>query len=100
MTTSDIGARAAEPTAGGPGRYGADLAVIAGCVSEITGLPVEAVVPEAHLIDDLYIDSVAKVELMVACETNFGVAIPDEVIADLQTVHSVLLYLASVREAA
>ncbi|MFK4099072.1 acyl carrier protein [Streptomyces sp. NPDC019531] len=70
-----------------------NLRRMAALIAEITGLPEEAVVPEADLVEDLYIDSVAKIELMVACETRFGVHIPDDVSGELRTVGAVLDHL-------
>lgn len=70
-----------------------NLRQMAALIAEITGLPEEQVVPEADLIEDLYIDSVAKIELMVACENRFGVHIPDEISGELRTVKAVLDHL-------
>jgi acyl carrier protein len=62
-------------------------------ISKITGLPADAVVPDADLVDDLCVDSVAKIELMVACEARYGIQVPDDVVSRFRTVRSVLDYL-------
>ena len=70
-----------------------NLEIVATVIAEITGMDPAAIVPEANLVDDLYIDSVAKIELVVACQQHFGIYIPDEAITELVTVRSVLNYL-------
>ncbi|ORT59096.1 hypothetical protein BKD26_13810 [Streptomyces sp. CB03238] len=94
MTASDITDSRPGTAAGAAAAKAANLELMASLIAEITGLPKNAVVPEADLVDDLYIDSVAKIELMVACETRFGVQIPDEVVNELRDVEAVLDYLA------
>jgi acyl carrier protein len=74
-----------------------DMSLVASLISGITGLPADAVVEDADLIEDLYIDSVAKIELLVACESHFGVEIPDEAVAELHTVADILAYLEAHR---
>ncbi|GAA3225420.1 acyl carrier protein [Nonomuraea helvata] len=69
------------------------LAEFAEIVREIVGIPVAEVQPEAHLRDDLDIDSLSLVEIMVAVEDRFGVATPDEIAADLETVDAVLNHI-------
>ncbi|MER6949655.1 acyl carrier protein [Nonomuraea sp. NPDC005983] len=66
------------------------LSEFAEIVSEVVGLPVGEVQPDSHLRDDLDIDSLSMVEIMVAVEEKFGVATPDEIAADLETVGAVL----------
>jgi acyl carrier protein len=41
---------------------------------------------DAHIIDDLDIDSLSAVELLVAAQDRFNVEIPDDTIRDLRTV--------------
>lgn len=69
------------------------LARLAAFISEITGVDEHDVVPVARLSEDLDIDSIARVELMVGCEDRFGVRIPDDVAAELQSVQDVLDYV-------
>ncbi|MFC9244928.1 acyl carrier protein [Streptomyces sp. NPDC057136] len=94
MTTSDITDSPLRSAATADADKAANLELMASLIAEITGLPKDKVVPEADLIEDLYIDSVAKIELMVACETRFGVHIPDDVVNELRDVEAVLDYLA------
>ncbi|MFI2641576.1 acyl carrier protein [Streptomyces sp. NPDC018610] len=74
-----------------------DLRRIAVIVAEITGLEEDEIRPDAELVDDLCIDSVARIELMVACESRLGVAMPDEVVNRLRTVDDVLDHFAAAR---
>ncbi|GII02772.1 acyl carrier protein [Planobispora takensis] len=66
------------------------LAEFAEIVHEVAGIPVAEVQAGSHLRDDLDIDSLSLVEIMVAVEEKFGVATPDEIAADLETVSAVL----------
>ena len=58
------------------------------------GCDAEAVKPEATL-KDLGADSLAAVELMMAMEEATGVTISDEDMASLQTVGSIMDYVAA-----
>lgn len=53
----------------------------------------DAVTLEATLSDDLGADSLDAVELNMALEDEFGVAIPDEELAKLKTVGDIVAYL-------
>jgi len=57
-------------------------------------LDVEAaeVVPTASFIDDLGADSLDLFELVMSIEDAFGVAIPNEELANIKTVQDVLNY--------
>jgi acyl carrier protein len=54
------------------------------------GISPEMVTPTAALAEDLGVDSVDAVELMLALEREFNVALPDEAIADVRTVQGVI----------
>ena len=61
--------------------------------------PVENVVPEASLIEDLDADSLDIVDLTIAVEEEFStdeieLEIPEEDAADIRTVQDLLDYLA------
>ena len=61
--------------------------------------PVEKVVPEANLIEDLDADSLDIVDLTIAVEEEFSsgdieLEIPEEDAADIRTVQDLLDYLA------
>jgi len=53
------------------------------------GISPELITPAAQL-DDLGVDSVDAVEFALALEREFNVRLPDEVIADVQTVQDVI----------
>jgi acyl carrier protein len=57
---------------------------------ERLGMPSEAVTPAAELIEDLGVDSVDAVELTLALEREFGMSLPDDVLADVRTVQDVI----------
>ncbi len=46
--------------------------------------------PEASLSDDLGIDSLSAVELSLELESNFGIRIEDEELANLKTVQDII----------
>jgi acyl carrier protein len=54
------------------------------------GISAELITPAAQLADDLGVDSVDAVEFTLALEREFNVRLPDEVIADVQTVQDVI----------
>lgn len=53
----------------------------------------DKVKPTARLTEDLEADSLDAVELNMAMESEFGVAIPDEKLAELKTVQDIFDYL-------
>jgi acyl carrier protein len=54
------------------------------------GISGELISPAAQLAEDLGVDSVDAVEFALALEREFNVRLPDEVIADVQTVQDVI----------
>ena len=52
-----------------------------------------SVTMEASLTEDLELDSLAAVDLNAALEEELGVAMPDEVLKDVQTVGDIVRYL-------
>lgn len=54
-------------------------------VSEL-GLDEDKITPEARFEEDLEVDSLGVVELLMALEDEFGVAIPDEEAESIGTV--------------
>jgi acyl carrier protein len=54
------------------------------------GISTELITPAAQLADDLGVDSVDAVEFALALEREFNVRLPDEVIAEVQTVQDVI----------
>ena len=53
----------------------------------------ESITMETNLIDDLGADSLDVVELIMALEDSFGIAISDEDAAELYTVRRIVEYL-------
>ena len=66
------------------------VAGIGEIVEEICGIPASQVTPEKKFLEDLEVDSLGMVEIAVAAQDNFGVAIPDEQLRNLETVQSVV----------
>ncbi len=61
-------------------------------IVEELGVEDSEVTPEALFIDDLGADSLDLFELVMSIEDAFGVAIPNEELADIKTVQDVLDY--------
>jgi acyl carrier protein len=68
----------------------ADLAEI---VNEVAGIPVEDVKLDKSFVDDLDVDSLSKVEVVVAAEEKFGVSIPDDEVKNLKTVGDAVSFI-------
>jgi len=62
-------------------------------VSESLGVLAEDVTPEKSLSIDLGADSLDTVELILECEKEWNLAIPDEEAEKLKTVGEVVAYL-------
>lgn len=59
-------------------------------VSEMTGLKSERIDPEAHLYNDLGVDSLKGIELAVAVQEKFGIRVSDSRISQINTVKLVV----------
>ncbi len=59
-------------------------------LSRLSGLETEEITEESHLYTDLGLDSLMALELLLSMEQTFGITIPDEKAAGLQTVKDVL----------
>ncbi|HEY1121427.1 MAG TPA: acyl carrier protein [Haloferula sp.] len=57
------------------------------------GIDAKAVKPESRFIEDLGADSLDTVELVMAVEEEFDVAVPDEVAEKLRTVGELVKWL-------
>jgi len=66
-------------------------------VAKQLGKPVEEVVPEKRLIDDLDADSLDTVELTMAFEDEFEIEIPDQEAEKLLTVQAIIDYIKEKR---
>lgn len=62
-------------------------------VLEQLGVDEEEVTSDASIVDDLGADSLDLVELVMSCEEEFGVEIPDEDAEPLKTVGAWVTYL-------
>ncbi|ROS73698.1 acyl carrier protein [Cellulomonas sp. PhB143] len=69
------------------------LAGLAEIVSEETGLPTDAVLPEKSFTDDLDIDSLSMMTIVTHAEDKFDVRIPDDDVKNLQTVGDAVSYI-------
>ena len=57
------------------------------------GCEASEVTENASIIEDLGADSLDVVEMLMAIEENFGVAVPDEEIPNLKTVKDIISYV-------
>lgn len=55
-------------------------------LTDRVGIPPDAAVPGARLVDDLGLDSLDAVELVIALEQQFGIDVSDAEVARLETV--------------
>ena len=62
-------------------------------LEEFSGIHADEVVPEAHLADDLDIDSLSLIEIVVSVQDKFGIEIPDNDLKYLKTVSDVVGYV-------
>ena len=62
-------------------------------LAEHSHIPQRDITTQAHLVEDLGLDSLDSVELVMAVEEEFGIEIPDEVAEKLLTVPELLQYL-------
>lgn len=72
-----------------------NLAALAQMFQDYAGVDAEDVVPEAHVTNDLGINSLALVEITIRTEDAFGVRLDDRTVAGFDTVSDVLDYLES-----
>ena len=56
------------------------------CAVEVLSVDADKVVPEAKFGDDLDADSLDLVELVMALEDEFGVAVPEDELEGIETV--------------
>ena len=68
----------------------ADLADI---VNEVAGVPTDDVQLDKSFTDDLDVDSLSMVEIATAVEDKFGVAIPDDELANIKTVGDAISFI-------
>jgi acyl carrier protein len=61
--------------------------------SEEFGVSFDEITGNAHLTDDLGLDSIDCVEFAIILEEEFGIAIPDDDFDELLTVSSICAYI-------
>ena len=71
------------------------LEKIKSIVADQLGVDEDQVTEDASFIDDLGADSWDTVELIMACEEEFDVEIPDEDAQKIRTVKDVIEYIES-----
>ena len=62
-------------------------------IAEQLGIDKEKIQPESHLINDLKADSLDVVAMVMDLEQEYGIEIPDEDLAQLQTVQNILDFI-------
>ncbi|MHB8339657.1 MAG: acyl carrier protein [Mycobacteriales bacterium] len=72
------------------------LTGLAEIINEVSGRDASLVVPEATFSGDLDLDSLTMVEVVVAAEQRFDVRIPDEDVAELESVSDAIRYIQRV----
>jgi acyl carrier protein len=65
------------------------------CAVEVLSVEESAVTPDAKFGDDLDADSLDLVELVMALEEEFDIAVPEEELADVETVGQAFDLVAS-----
>lgn len=56
-----------------------------GLITGYAGIAPDKITDDCHLLDDLGIDSLEKIEILMVAEVEFGIAISDEEAQDAQT---------------
>ena len=66
-------------------------------LEEVAGVSPADATPEKSFTDDLDVDSLSMVEIATAVEDKFGVAIPDDELANIKTVGDAISYITANR---
>lgn len=66
---------------------------LAEILEEVAGVLPEDVSPEKSFTDDLDVDSLSMVEIATAVEDKWGVAIPDDELANIKTVGDAIKFI-------
>ena len=70
---------------------------LAEILEEVAGVTPADATPEKSFTDDLDVDSLSMVEIATAVEDKFGVAIPDDELANIKTVGDAITYITANR---
>ena len=63
---------------------------VARILQDSVGVEAERIRPDARLVEDLGIDSLDRIELVFELESAFGIEIPDQAVAQVQTVEDIV----------
>lgn len=66
---------------------------LAEILEEVAGVLPADVAPEKSFTDDLDVDSLSMVEIATAVEDKWGVAIPDDELANIKTVNDAMKFI-------
>jgi acyl carrier protein len=66
---------------------------LAEILEEVAGVTPADATPEKSFTDDLDVDSLSMVEIATAVEDKFGVAIPDDELANIKTVGDAISFI-------
>ncbi|MBE5766883.1 MAG: acyl carrier protein [Clostridiales bacterium] len=66
---------------------------VAAMIAEQLSVPQSKVTREARLLEDLKADSANVMMLILDLETEFGLAVEDDVLANMRTVNDIVTYL-------
>lgn len=64
-------------------------------LQEQLGIPLSDLTPEARLIEDLGADSLDLLELVMECESEFDIDIPDAAADTFLTIHDLTTYITA-----
>lgn len=59
-------------------------------MSDIIEIPLEELDCDAHLIDELGVDSLLALEVVSALEKRFGIEVPEEELVEFTTVNKII----------
>lgn len=61
-------------------------------IQEVLPIDIEELTPEAQLVEDLGADSLDVIEIVMGCEEELGIAVPDDDAETLTTVGALIDY--------
>ncbi len=70
---------------------------LAEILEEVAGVAPADATPEKSFTEDLDVDSLSMVEIATEVENKFGVAIPDDELANIKTVGDAITYITNNR---
>lgn len=62
-------------------------------IFDVTGIPVEEILPESELVDELDVDSLDMAQILLSLENAFQIRIADEEAAEMITVEHLVKYI-------